>query len=142
MSVRWKAVWLARPCRGKGLAMAKGQRRDVRSKDGSGWDVTKPGSKQPVSHHQTQPNAAKAAKGDLKRGSGCEVAVHGRDGRVRNKDTVPRKIGIITSGRMCTTWRNGAISGPTPDPGAVRFAAARAASHPAHHVKDGLLPLE
>ncbi len=73
-----------------GLAMAKGQRRDVvRSKDGSGWDVTKPGSKQPVSHHQTQANAARAAMGDLKRGSGGEVAVHGRDGRIRNKDTVP-----------------------------------------------------
>jgi hypothetical protein len=69
--------------------MAKPDRRDVvPSKSGKGWDVTKPISKQPVSHHQTQADAEKAAKRDI--GSqGGEVVIHGRDGRIRDKDTMP-----------------------------------------------------
>lgn len=71
--------------------MAKPERRDiVRNKGKAGWDVTKPRSKQPVSHHQTQANAEKAAKQQLRRdGSGGEVVIHGRDGRIRDKDTIP-----------------------------------------------------
>lgn len=49
--------------------MAKPERRDVvPSKSGKGWDVTKPGGKEPVSHHLTQTNAERSAKQDLRRG--------------------------------------------------------------------------
>jgi hypothetical protein len=70
--------------------MPKPQRRDiVPSKTGSGWDVTKPGAKQPVSHHRTQANAEKAAKGELRGKSGGEVVTHRPDGTIRDKDTMP-----------------------------------------------------
>jgi uncharacterized protein DUF2188 len=70
--------------------MAKSGRRDVvPSKGGKGWDVTQPGSKQPVSHHQTQANADKAAAADLRRHGGGERLTHGRDGQIRSKDSVP-----------------------------------------------------
>lgn len=71
--------------------MGKPSRRDVvPSKGSGGWDVTQPGRKRPVSNHQTQAIAEKAAKIQLRRqGSGGEVAIHGRDGRIRDKDTVP-----------------------------------------------------
>lgn len=70
--------------------MAKSGRRDVVPSKGDkkGWDVTKPGATQPVSHHQTQANAEKAAKRDLARDGGGEVAIHRPDGTIRDKDTV------------------------------------------------------
>jgi hypothetical protein len=69
--------------------MAKGERRDVvPSKGGKGWDVTKPGAKRPESHHVTQANAEKAAKGQLRQ-QGGEVVIHDRAGRIRDKDTMP-----------------------------------------------------
>jgi uncharacterized protein DUF2188 len=71
------------------IEMAKPERRDVvPSRSGKGWDVTKPGGKQPVSHHQTQGNAEKAAKRDI-RPKGGEVVIHRRDGAIRDKDTIP-----------------------------------------------------
>jgi hypothetical protein len=50
--------------------------------------VKQPGKADPVSHHQTQANADKAAKADLRRRDGGEVRVHGRDGKIRDSDTV------------------------------------------------------
>jgi hypothetical protein len=73
--------------RRKETTVAKPSRREVvPSKTGTGWDV-KGGQKN--THHQTQANAEKAAKQDLRRKSGGEVVIHGRDGRIRDKDTVP-----------------------------------------------------
>ncbi len=67
-----------------------GRRDVVPSKgDRKGWDVMKPGSKEPVSHHQTQAAAEKAAKQDLGRKGGGEVVIHRPDGSIRDKDTVP-----------------------------------------------------
>ena len=67
--------------------MARSDRRDiVPSKSGKGWDVTAGGKN--LSHHRTQANAEKAAKKDLGGGQGGEVVIHGRDGRIRDKDTV------------------------------------------------------
>jgi hypothetical protein len=70
--------------------MAKSGRRDVVPSKGdkSGWDVIQPQSKQPVSHHKTQAEAEKAAKQDLAREGGGEVAIHRPDGSIRDKDTV------------------------------------------------------
>jgi Uncharacterized protein conserved in bacteria (DUF2188) len=73
------------------MTIGKPGRRDViPSKDKSGWDVTQPGRRQPESHHRTQTTAEKAAKAQLRReGTGGEVVIHRRDGRIRDKDTIP-----------------------------------------------------
>jgi hypothetical protein len=72
----------------KGAGMSRLERRDVvPSKSGKGWDVTKPGRKTQVSRHTTQLNAEKAAKRQLGQRGG-EVVIHGRDGKIRDKDTV------------------------------------------------------
>lgn len=70
--------------------MAKPNRRDVsRKPEGKGWNVTKPDAKQPVSQHRTQAAADQAAARDLRRTGGGERVTHGRDGRIRSKDTIP-----------------------------------------------------
>jgi hypothetical protein len=68
--------------------MGKPERRDVVPSKGKGWDVTEPGSSKPVSHHQTQANAEKAAKKDIPP-QGGEVVIHRPDGTIRDKDTIP-----------------------------------------------------
>jgi Uncharacterized protein conserved in bacteria (DUF2188) len=70
------------------MAGKPGRRDVVPSKGGKGWDMEKPHGKV-VSHHHTQTNAEKAAKKDLGQRGGGEVAIHGKDGRIRDKDTVP-----------------------------------------------------
>jgi hypothetical protein len=69
--------------------MAKSGRRDVVPSKGdrTGWDVTQPGAKEPVSHHKTQAAAEQAAKRDLA-GKGGELAIHRPDGTIRDRDTV------------------------------------------------------
>jgi len=70
--------------------MPKPERRDVvPSKSGKGWDVTKPGAKEPVSHHRTQANAEQVAKRELRGTSGGEVVTHRPNGTIRDKDTLP-----------------------------------------------------
>ena len=70
--------------------MAKPNRRDVvPSKSGTGWDVTKPGREKPVSRHRKQSTADQAAGRDLRRTGGGERVTHGRDGKIRSKDTIP-----------------------------------------------------
>jgi hypothetical protein len=67
--------------------MARPGRRDVvPSKGRKGWDVA--ANAKQVSHHRTQTNAERAAKRDLAHKGGGEVVIHGRDGRIRDKDTV------------------------------------------------------
>ena len=67
---------------------ARNQRHVVRNPDG-GWDVKKPDSKRSSSHHQTQADAEVRAKVIVARSGGGEVIVHGRDGKIRDSDTVP-----------------------------------------------------
>jgi len=67
--------------------MAKNSRHVVRGNGGS-WNVKQPGVAGPQSSHRTQGQAEKAAKRDLARHGGGEVVVHGRDGRIRDSDTV------------------------------------------------------
>lgn len=52
------------------------------------WDVKEPGKAAPVSSHQTQEAAERAAKQDLENVGGGEAIIHGRDGRIRDSDTV------------------------------------------------------
>ena len=54
-----------------------------------GWDVKKPGSDRASSHHDTQAEAEARAKEIVGRSGGGEVVIHGRDGKIRDSDTVP-----------------------------------------------------
>jgi len=64
-----------------------GSRHVVR--DGKGWASKKPGTAKPESRHRTQGAAEKSAKRQVRREGGGEVRIHGRDGRIRDSDTVP-----------------------------------------------------
>jgi hypothetical protein len=69
--------------------MAKGNSRHVvPSKGGKGWDVKKPGTEKPVSHHRTQGAADDAAARDLRRTGGGERITHRPTGEIRSKDTI------------------------------------------------------
>jgi hypothetical protein len=63
-------------------------RHVVPNKDRRGWDVVKPGSKRASSNHPTQGNAITKAKQTLSNAGGGEVRIHGRNGKIRDSDTV------------------------------------------------------
>lgn len=63
--------------------------RDVVPNPEGGWDVTKPGGKRASSHHDTQHDAIDRAKQIVANDGGGEVRIHGRNGRIRDSDTVP-----------------------------------------------------
>jgi hypothetical protein len=54
-----------------------------------GWDVNKPGASRASSHHDTQAEAQSAAHRYLHNEGGGELVTQGRDGRIRDKSTVP-----------------------------------------------------
>ena len=54
-----------------------------------GWAVKQPGARRASSHHQTQREAESRAKEIVEHRGGGEVRIHGRDGRIRDSDTVP-----------------------------------------------------
>lgn len=68
--------------------MPQRNERHVVPNPNGGWDVKQPGKPRPTSHHETQGAAEAQAKGDLQRSGGGEAVIHGRDGRIRDKDTV------------------------------------------------------
>ena len=53
-----------------------------------GWDVKAPGATRASSHHDTQAQAESRAKEIVGNQGGGEVRIHGRDGRIRDSDTV------------------------------------------------------
>jgi DNA-binding transcriptional regulator YiaG len=55
---------------------------------GGGWDVVKPGSGRASSHHHTQAEAIDRAREIVRNAGGGELRIHGRDGRVRESDSV------------------------------------------------------
>ena len=62
--------------------------RHVVPNPGGGWDVKAPGAGRASSHHDTQAEAEKRAKEIVGNRGGGEVRIHGRDGRIRDSDTV------------------------------------------------------
>jgi hypothetical protein len=66
--------------------MAKEQRHVVR--DGTEWVVKKPGADRASSRHLTQREADQRAAEILRNAGGGERVTHGRDGRIRSKDTI------------------------------------------------------
>lgn len=53
-----------------------------------GWDVKKPGSTRAGAHEQTQSAAINRAKDIVRKAGGGEVRIHGKDGRIRDSDTI------------------------------------------------------
>lgn len=62
-------------------------RHVVPNPDG-GWDVKKPNASRSSSHHDTQAGAIDRAREIVGRGGGGEVRIHGRNGQIRDSDTV------------------------------------------------------
>lgn len=68
--------------------MTKNDRHVVPNPEG-GWDVKAPGADRASVHCDTQKEAEDRAREIVRNLGGGEVRTHGRDGRVRDSDTVP-----------------------------------------------------
>ena len=68
--------------------MSKNDRHVTPDPEG-GWDVRKPGASRASSHHDTQAEAIDRAREIVGNQGGGEVVTHGRDGQIRDKDTIP-----------------------------------------------------
>ncbi len=53
-----------------------------------GWDVKKPGAQRSSGHTDTQAQAIDRARVIVDNEGGGEVVIHGRDGQVRDSDTI------------------------------------------------------
>lgn len=54
-----------------------------------GWDVRAPGADRASAHADTQAAGIDRAREIVRNTGGGEVVIHGRDGRIRDSDTVP-----------------------------------------------------
>lgn len=64
------------------------ERRHVVPGSDGGWDVTKPAASRRSAHADTQAGAIDRAREIVTNAGGGEVVIHGRDGRIRDSDTV------------------------------------------------------
>lgn len=67
--------------------MGKNDRHVVKNPQG-GWDVKAPGADRASANERTQADAERRAKEIVGNVGGGEVVIHGRDGRIRDKNTV------------------------------------------------------
>ena len=67
--------------------MSKNRRNVVPNPKG-GWDVHAPGASRSSAHTHTQAEAIDRARSIVRNAGGGEVTIHGRDGRIRDSDTV------------------------------------------------------
>lgn len=72
----------------RGLQMSNENRRHVVPNEKGGWDVKKPGSDRSSGHTDTQKQAQDRAREIVRKAGGGEVKIHGRDGKIRDSDTV------------------------------------------------------
>ncbi len=63
-------------------------RRNVTPSGDGNWAVHRPGTSRASSVHPTQADAIQRARESLVRDGGGELTIHGRDGRIRDSDTV------------------------------------------------------
>ncbi|MDF1597080.1 MAG: DUF2188 domain-containing protein [Acidimicrobiia bacterium] len=68
--------------------MSKPSDRHVVPNPEGGWDVVAPNAERASSHHGTQADAIGRAREIVGNVGGGEVVIHGRDGRIRDSDTV------------------------------------------------------
>jgi hypothetical protein len=67
--------------------MSRNNRHVVRRDDG--WGVRREGAGRDSGHYPTQREAEDAARRMTRNSGGGEVITHGRDGAIRDSDTVP-----------------------------------------------------
>lgn len=63
--------------------------RHVVPHPGGGWDVEKPSANRASAHTETQKEAIQRATEIVRNSGGGEVRIHGRDGQIRDSNTVP-----------------------------------------------------
>jgi hypothetical protein len=68
--------------------VSKSNSRDVVPNPDGGWDVVKPGGQRASSHHDTQADAVDRGREIVHNLGGGELRIHGRDGRIRDSDTI------------------------------------------------------
>lgn len=68
--------------------MSNQNRRHVVQNPNGGWDVKAPGASRSSARTNTQADAIARAKEIVQNAGGGEVITHGRDGQIRNSDTV------------------------------------------------------
>ena len=68
--------------------MGNQNNRDVVPSEGGGWDVVAPDGKRASAHADTQKAAVDRARQIVKNAGGGEVRIHGRDGQIRDSDTI------------------------------------------------------
>jgi len=70
--------------------MTTNNSRHVTPDGNDGWKVTAPGASRASARTTTQAAAIERGREILRNAGGGELNVHGRDGRVRAKDTIPK----------------------------------------------------
>ena len=63
-------------------------RRNITPSGDGNWAVHRPGASRASSIHRTQSEAIDRGRESLVRDGGGELTIHGRDGRIRDSDTV------------------------------------------------------
>lgn len=63
-------------------------RHVVPNEERGGWDVRAPGASRASSHHDTQAEAISRGRGIVQNAGGGELRIHGRDGQIRDSDTI------------------------------------------------------
>ncbi len=71
------------------MSAKKPHRRHVTPHLNGGWQVRAPGADRASAHTNTQADAQRRARTILQNLGGGELTTHGRDGRIRESDTVP-----------------------------------------------------
>lgn len=66
----------------------KPESRHVVKNPAGGWDVKRPGASRVSAHESTQAEADKRAREIIRNAGGGERITHGRDGKIRSKDTI------------------------------------------------------
>lgn len=68
--------------------MSNQNRRHVVPSDNGGWDVVKPDGQRASAHADSQKGAQDRAREIVRNAGGGEVVTHGRNGEIRDSDTV------------------------------------------------------
>lgn len=68
--------------------MSRNERHVEPDPNGGGWDITAPGASRRSGHEDTQAAAINRAREIVGNSGGGEVVIHGRNGKIRDSDTV------------------------------------------------------
>lgn len=68
--------------------MSKGKNRTISQRDDGTWENKRDDAGRAGSTHSTQREAIDSARGMLENDGGGELSIKGRDGRIRDKNTI------------------------------------------------------